>query len=202
LSAQSPLLIPLPEALHGPRVTVRPYNPDDAPAMWEAVEESRDHLWPWLPWVDHYRSPDDARAYMVRARAHWMLREDLPVGVWEREGGRLLGGSGLHRFDWELRSFEIGYWLRRSAEGRGYMTEAVRLLTGLAFDTLLANRVEIRMDPRNTRSRAVPERLGFVLEGTLRSSMLDAEGRPRDQRVYSLLPDEYRRLPWAGSVEG
>lgn len=192
----SRILIELPDHLDGPRVRVRPYRAEDASQVWEAVEESREHLAPWLPWVRHYRSPEDARAFVARAAAWWLLREDLVVGIFERETGRLLGGSGLHRIDWDLRTFEIGYWLRRTAEGRGYMRESVQLLTRLAFDTLAANRVTITMDTRNDRSRAVAAGLGFVHEGTLRNSLPDPDGRPRDIHVYALIPEDYRILPW------
>lgn len=195
----SPVLVYIPEELRGPRVLLRPYRPDDAPLFWEAVAESRDHLAPWLPWVNLYKSVDDAREFMIRARAWWMLRRDLIVGIFDLEGRRLLGGSGLHRMDWEIRAFEIGYWIRRTAQGRGYVTEAVQLLTRMAFETLEANRVEIRMDPRNEPSRRVPERLGFVLEGTLRACAPDSGGKPSDRHVYALTRDDYRRLDWSNS---
>jgi RimJ/RimL family protein N-acetyltransferase len=134
-------LIDIPDALEGPNVRVRRYRLDDAQALWDAVEESREHLAPWMPWVHDYQAPDDAREFLIRTEARWQLREDLSVAIVERESGRLLGGSGLHRMNWPLRAFEIGYWLRRGAEGRGYVSEAVQLLTRLAFDTLDANRV-------------------------------------------------------------
>jgi RimJ/RimL family protein N-acetyltransferase len=192
-----PVLIAVPEQLDGPRVRVRPYHPDDAQALWEAVDESRDHLLPWLPWVNHYASVDDARITIARMQAHWLLREDLPLGVFDLTNGSLLGGSGLHRINWQIRTFEIGYWLRRSAEGHGYMAEAVQLLTSMAFRTLAANRVEIRMDARNARSEQIPKRLGFIHEGTLRNNIPDADGQPRNTHVYALIPDDYRRVPWA-----
>ena len=197
MPAPSPLLIALPDELDGPCVRLRPYRPDDAAALWEAVQESREHLAPWMPWVDDYQEPDDAREFLVRARARWQLREDFGVAVIERESGRFLGGSGLHRMNWPLRTFEIGYWLGWGAEGHGFATEAVQLLARLAFDTLDANRVEIRMDTRNERSRRVAERLGFVLEGTLRRAAADVQGRPTNVHVFALLPEEYWRLPWA-----
>ena len=197
MPAPSPLLIALPDELDGPRVRLRPYCPDDAVALWEAVQESREQLAPWMPWVHDYQALDDAREFVIRAQARWQLREDLGVAIVERATGRLLGGSGLHRMNWPLRTFEIGYWLHAGAEGHGFVSEAVQLLTRLAFDTLDANRVEIRMDTRNERSRRVAERLGFVLEGTLRRVAADVQGRPTDIHVYALLPDEYWRLPWA-----
>lgn len=197
MPAPDPLLIPLPDALDGPRLRVRPYLRDDADALWGAVQESREHLEPWMPWIHEYQDVDDVRSYLVRAQARWQLREDLAVAIVERASGRLLGGSGLHRINWPLRTFEIGYWLRRGAEGHGFATEAVQLLACLAFDTLDANRVEIRMDTRNERSRRVAERLGFILEGTLRRATADVQGRPTSIHVFALLPEEYWRLPWA-----
>ena len=200
MTTPSPILIDLPEEIDGPRVRLRPYRPEDAPAILEAVEESRANLAPWMPWERTFRSLDDARIFVARTRARWILREDLTVGIFERSSGRFLGGSGLHRINWTLRKFEIGYWIRNTAEGQGFVTETVQILTRLAFDTLGANRVEIRMHVDNVRSRRVPERLGYVFEGTLRRLLADAEGRPTDRHFFSLTPEEYRALDWAGDA--
>jgi RimJ/RimL family protein N-acetyltransferase len=130
---------------------------------------------------------------MVRRwRAKWDLREDLAVSIWERDNGRFVGGAGLHRIDWRVGSFEIGYWVRASATGHGYITEAVQLLCGLAFDTLNANRVFIRVASENFRSAAIPKRLGFVHEGTMRNQLRDANGELRDVLVFGLTPGEWR----------
>ena len=83
------------------------------------------------------------------------------------------------------------------------MQETVRLLTRLAFDDLQANRVEIRMDTRNVRSQRVPERLGFVFEGTLRrAGELDESGRPADRHVYALIREDFELLDWARGGSG
>src|SRR5260370_30512633 len=112
-----------------------------------------------MPWVKEYRAPEDALATIRRLRVRWLVREDLITGIFERATGRFLGGSGLSRIDWTIRRFEIGYWLRTSAIGHGYVTETVQLLTRLAFDRLQANRVEIHMDIRYQRSPSAPLRL-------------------------------------------
>lgn len=186
-----PTLVPLPDELRSARVVLRPYRPGDAEAMFAAIDESREHLRPWLPWVDRHATVEDTRDFCARAAARWLTREDLPVAVFDATDGRYLGGSGLHRFSFRDGTYEIGYWLRRSAEGRGYMRETVTLLTGFAFEGLAANRVEIRCDERNERSRRVAERLGFTLEGRLRNTVLDADGQPRNTLVFSLIPEEY-----------
>jgi ribosomal-protein-serine acetyltransferase len=115
----------------------------------------------------------------------------LAVAVLDRTTSRYLGGSGLHRIDWDVPAFEIGNWLRTSAVGQGYVSEAVRLLCGLAFDTLGGKRVEIRCDARNTRSVAVPRRLGFVQEGCLRNQCRDGAGELRDTLVFAMTPEDY-----------
>jgi ribosomal-protein-serine acetyltransferase len=192
-----PVLVDLPQELAGERVLLRPYCEDDAPALWEAVDESRAGLLgEWMPWVKDYQTPEDALATVRRLRARWILREDLVTAIFERGSGRLLGGSGLHRIDWTIRRFEIGYWLRTSATGHGYVTEAVQLLTRMAFDRLEANRVEIRMDVRNTRSRAIPVRLGFVFEGCQRRAMPDIRAQPGDIDIFALIRADYEQLPW------
>lgn len=192
----SPILQALPDQLFGERVVVRPLRPGDGPALWEAVEESREHLRPWMPWVDKHVTPNHSEEVARRAHGRWLLREDLMVGIFERESGRYLGGSGLHRIEWDIPSFEIGYWIRHSEEGKGYVSEAVRLLVGLAFDQLGANRVFIKCDSNNPRSAAVARRLGFIHEATLRNAGRTTRGALRDTLIFALIPADYRALPW------
>lgn len=187
----TPILRDLPNELHGERVLIRPLRPGDGSAIFDAVEESREQIAPWLPWVAKTLAPSDSEEAVRRSMALWALREDLMVGIWDHATGRYLGGSGLHRMDWAVPSFEIGYWLRTSAWGRGYVTEAVGVLCRFAFETLGANRVEIFCDAKNTRSSAVPKRLGFRQEALLRNECRDGAGELRDTLVFALTPDDY-----------
>ena len=197
----SPLLLPIPERLDGERVSLRPRTLADAPALWEAIEESRELLSPWLRTPGRIRSPDDAREFIIREQASWLLRERLTWGVFERENGALLGSVFLLRPDWEARVFELGYWLRKAAQGRGYMREAAMLVTRLAFEDLAANRVLARIDPRNERSRTVLRALEFVPEGTLRRDHIGPQGDLVDVQVFALLREEYEALAWAGGED-
>ncbi|MEA2530492.1 MAG: hypothetical protein QOG89_2136 [Thermomicrobiales bacterium] len=187
--------IPLADELRSERLVLRSYRAGDAEALFEAVAESRERLRQWLDWVDEFETPDHARYYVSGAAQDWARRRDLFFGLFDADG-RYLGNVGLHNVDWSLRSFEVGYWLRDSAEGHGYAQEAVRRLSRFAFDDLAANRVEIRCDPRNERSRRVAERLGFLLEGCLRNSRQDPDGKPRDTLVYALVPGDRERVGW------
>ena len=162
-------------------------------AVWEAVEESREQIGAWLPWVKKTLSLEDSEATARRGAARWQTREELMVFVWEKATNRYLGGSGLHRINWDVPAFEIGYWLRTSAWGKGYVSETVCVLCRFAFDALGANRVEIRCDGRNTRSIAVPRRLGFVQEATLRNHCRDERGELRDTLIFAMTPEDYER---------
>ncbi len=188
-----PLHLDLPEQIVGDRVLLRPWRESDAQGLWEAVDSSRQSLGAWLPWIRDYTEPREAIKSIRRMSAAWLTREDLIVGVFDKTSGDVLGGSGLHRIDWPLRRFEIGYWLRDSAVGHGYITETVQLLTTFAFEQLQASRVEIHMDPRNARSRAIPERLSYVYEGCLRKSLPDVNGEPADREVFALTREDYHK---------
>ena len=185
-------LIPLPPEVRGERVVVRPYRPGDAPGLIAAIDESRTELHEWMAWAPHQRTEDDALDYCLRMAANWIRRDDLSMGIFDARSGRFLGGTGFHRIDWQVRSFETGYWLRTSAVGQGLMSEAVGLLLDLAFGVLDARRVEIRCDRNNGRSAAIPRRLGFTHEGTLRKDLLTPAGEVRDTLIFGMTDDDYR----------
>ena len=194
-------LIPVPGDIRSERLVLRPLQEADAAQVFAAIDESREHLAPFLDWPPRIQNVDDARDLCVRWAAGWMLRSDLGLGIFTADDGRFLGATGMHDPNWALRSFEIGYWLRTSAVGGGYVTEAVQLQTVLAFDVLAARRLEIRCDPNNLSSRRVPERLGFRLEGHLRNAWLDPGGNVRDTVVFAATPEDYPRLKDAWRAE-
>lgn len=185
-------LRPIFEHLKNDRVVIRPYRLEDADDLFTAVVESREHLLPWLPWAIKYATVEDARDTINRMTAVWTLREGFDAGLWDAGTGRFVGGCGLHPRDWAVPAFEIGYWLRANMTGHGYITEAVKLLTDYAFDTFGARRVAIQCDARNERSAAVPRRLGFVHEATLRNAAVAYGDTLRSTLIFALTPDDPR----------
>lgn len=185
-----PLLEDVPERIETERLILRMPNGRDAPALNAAVCESLGELRLYMPWAQTAPSLAQSEAECRRMQAKFLLRDDLPVFVFERRadgsGGDFVGGSGLHRIDWAVRRFELGYWCRSSRQGRGYVTEAAQALTRFAFEQLRARRVEVRMDDNNERSWKVAQRAGFALEGVLRSDSLNPLGAVRDTRIYAL----------------
>jgi len=185
------LLEDVPDHLATERLILRSARGDDAATLNAAVSESLDDLRAYMPWAQTTPSLAQSNADCRRLQAKFLLREDLPMFMFERAAdggeGTFIGGTGLHRIDWTVRRFELGYWCRTSHQGRGFVTEAVRALTRFAFERLQARRVEVRMDETNERSWKLAQRAGFALEGVLRSDSLNPQGEPRDTRVYALL---------------
>ncbi len=187
----NPILRDFPDHFETERLLIRSPRPGDGQMLYEAVRESLEHLKPWMPWAHREISPETQEGIVREMHAHFLTRQDLPLFILRKDNGELVGGSGLHRFDWSVPRFEIGYWVRQRAQRQGFITEAVAGITHFAFSVLGAERVEIRMDDRNERSWRIAERLHFKLEGILRSDARDVNGVLRDTRVYSMIRQEW-----------
>lgn len=180
---QAPLI---PEQFETERLLIRCPNLEDIPLVFESVRESLPELKPWMPWATDAFSLEDAEAFVRRSMAQFFIRENLTVCYFEKSTGRHIGNSGLHRINWEVPRFEIGYWCRSSDTGKGYVTEVVRGLSKLAFEQLGAARVEIRCDDLNIKSAAVAKRCGYRLEGILKNNERNPKGELRATRIYAL----------------
>ncbi|MCU6794268.1 GNAT family N-acetyltransferase [Paenibacillus sp. WQ 127069] len=183
--AYDPILFSIPEAFESRRLLIRAPILDDGIKVNEAIRESIDDLLPWMPWAKTMPTPEESEANIRKARLKFLERSDMRLLILLKENGKLIGSSGLHNIDWKVRRFEIGYWVRSSFGGQGYITEAVEAITNFAIHELQANRVEIRCDSKNIRSYRVAERLGFTLEGIIRNEELSVDGSLRDTMVFS-----------------
>jgi len=146
-----------------------------------------------MVWADEHERVEQSEEQVRKAACAFQERTELRLLLFLKGTGVLVGSSGLHEIDWDVPRFEIGYWVRTSFAGQGYITEAVRAITGFAFECLGARRVAIRCDARNERSARVAERAGYRLEGTLRNEARAADGQLGDTRIYAMLPEEYPR---------
>ena len=195
MDAIEPVLIEVPERIETERLVLRCPRRGDGAVVNAAVLASLDELRPWMPWAGAAPTLEESEAHCRRQQGRFILREDLVMLIFERDDisdreggggeGEFLGGTGLHRIDWTLRRFEIGYWRKTGHAGRGIVTEAVIAMARMAFDALAARRVEIRMDDDNVRSWKVAERAGFTLEALLRFDSVSPANAPRSTRVYA-----------------
>jgi len=176
---------------------IRCWDPHDAPLLSEAITASVEHLKPWMPWA--YNEPEELQAKIERLRlfrSRFDLGEDFVYGIFDREEKQVLGGTGLHTRVGE-GAREIGYWIRAGFINQGLATETSAALVRVAFEVDGVHRVEIHCDPENVRSAAVPRKLGFTHEATLRSRVPFNELRRRDSMIWTLFKEDYPNSPAA-----
>ena len=175
------------------RLTIRCWEPRDAPLLAEAIDTSLDHLRPWMPWVHEEPRPLVDRIDLLRSfRGRFDLGEDFVYGVFDGDEREVIGGSGLHTRV-GAGALEIGYWIRASQVGLGYARETTAALAKVAFRVCGVERVEIHVDPANAASLRIPRALGFAEEATLRRRLPSVEGPQRDSVVFALFADELER---------
>ncbi|WP_025948805.1 GNAT family N-acetyltransferase [Geobacillus thermocatenulatus] len=163
---------------------------EDAESLFALIDSCRPHLRQWLPWVDSTKTAADSKAFIFQGLQKFAAGNGFEAGIWHR--GQLAGVIGIHYMDRANRKTSIGYWLGESFQGMVLMTKACKACIDYLFTQQGMNRVEIRCATENHRSRAIPERLGFTNEGTIR----DAEwlyDHFVDHVVYGMLAREWKK---------
>lgn len=180
------------------RLLVRCFAPADAPALKAAIDSSLEQLLPWLPWAREEPQSVEAKAEALRVfRARFDLDRDWNYGLFTPDERELVGGIGLHVRGGAREARELGYWISRARGGQGLATEAVAALVRVGFEVERLERVEIHCDEENARSAAIPRKLGFRHDGTLRERSARGDGSRGGRMIWSLFAAEYERSPCA-----
>lgn len=170
-------------------VSLKLLEMEDAEEIFALVDESREYLREWLPWVDHMKTEKDYEPVIEMWLKQFSSHDGYQAGI--LYNGNLAGMVGFHGIDWSNKKASIGYWLAKNFQGNGIMTTAVKGLIDQAFQEYELNRVEIQCGVENKKSRAIPERIGFKQDGIIR----DAEylyDHFHDTILYSLLAREWK----------
>lgn len=175
----------------GEDIVIRLLEERHAKELFALTDANRKSLREWLPWVDDTKNVADTRNFIRASLNQYAGNDGFQCGIWFR--GELAGTVGFHLFDWRNRRTSIGYWLGGAYRGHGLMTKAVRVLTDYALTEIHLNRVEIRCATGNKKSCAIPERLGFTREGTLRETEWLYDHFV-DHHVYSMLRSDWLRV--------
>jgi len=156
--------------------------------VFKTVDHNRSHLRKWLPWVDGTKSSADTKEFIKSQLELFAKNSVLVSGIWVQD--RYAGTIGFHKIDWTNKRASIGYWLAEEFQGKGIMGRACRTFTDHAFKELRLNKVEIHCATENKRSRAIPERLGFKHEGSIRQAEWLYDYFV-DHEVYGMLAKEW-----------
>jgi ribosomal-protein-serine acetyltransferase len=168
---------------------LRPWRPEDAPALIEAVHESLESVGRWLPWCHAGYDLEEARAWVAHCRDGWTADEHFAFGIFDRDSGALIGSVGLNQRNRVHRRAALGYWVRQSRQGRGIAWRAARRAARFGFQALGLVRIEIVMLPDNHASRRTAELAGARFEAVARHRLW-VRDQARDAAVYALLPGD------------
>ncbi|MCK4257843.1 MAG: GNAT family N-acetyltransferase [Halanaerobiales bacterium] len=161
-----------------------------AEELFTLTDSCRPYLREWLPWVDGTKTVADTKAFIESTLKQFASNNGFQAGIWYQD--KLAGVIGYHAFNSALKSTSIGYWLSKDFQGKGIMTTACEAMVDYAFLELNFNRVEIRCAEQNYKSRAIPERLGFVQEGIIREAEFLC-GHYVDHVVYGMLAKDWQK---------
>lgn len=199
----SQVLIEVPMPIRTPRLTIRPKQVGDGEITAAAVAETWEELNRWMRWAES-KEAFTAELMEIRNRrvmASFLLRESIELIGIERQTGNAVVWCGFHDIDWEARQCDTGYWVRKSAQRRGFATETTNAMLRYAFGALGMERVGLTHSSANEPSRRVAERLGFRFEGIQRRANLLPGGKSADKYCYARfdvagLPD--LEVRWGG----
>lgn len=185
----NPLLLDVPLQLQTERLILRaPLQTGDGAIVNQAIRDSFNELKAWLPFAQELPDVEETEINSRNAHINFLKRESFRFLIFDKDNNDFIGTTSLQGIDWDIPKCEIGYWINTKYSGKGYMTEAVKELANFGLDRIKFRRIEIRCESTNLKSRAIPEKLGFVLEGTLRNDDLSADGRNlTDTCIYSLI---------------
>ncbi|CAN5472924.1 GNAT family protein [soil metagenome] len=172
------------------RITLKPLSIEMSGEIREFVIHNYNHLAPWFEWLTPDYSELDTIDFISRSLSKDPIISGFNFAI--IVDGKYAGTIGNHGIDQMHNSSSLGYYLGKEYEGKGIMLNSVRVVIHYLYDELKIERLEIRCNVDNLRSRALPERLGFKLEGQLRNAE-KVKGVYRDWAVYGMISDEYRK---------
>jgi ribosomal-protein-serine acetyltransferase len=171
-------------------VTLQLRDERHAQETFDLIKKNK-HLRDWMQWYEVVKTLKDSINNIEGNIEDWEMKTDYHLGIFYHE--QIVGMISLHGINYLANKAAIGYWLDKDYEGKGIITSSVRVLMEYGFNELGINRIEIGAAVTNTRSRLIPERLGFKLEGILRENML-LNGMYLDMAIYGMLKSEYKEL--------
>jgi ribosomal-protein-serine acetyltransferase len=170
-------------------VHLRPLAHYQADAIFKAVDRNRDHLKPWLTWVDDTHDVSDTRDRIKTVLKKTGKGIQYSFSIWCDD--RCIGMISFININLGANHAEIGYWLDKDFTGHGIMTHAVETLLKFGFDTLKVNKIQIWASTKNFGSAAIPDRLGFHQDAIFRQ-YTKHNGQFHDCVAYSMLGEEWK----------
>ncbi len=171
------------------QIAIRPYQPGDAPLLYEAAAESIADIYPWMPWCHPGYTLEESEKWIQTCLVDREAKRAFDFVVYDQHAGKFLGAVAINQIHPVHQFANLGYWARSSCTGHGIAATATRLGAQFGFDELKLKRIEILTAVGNTRSQRVAEKAGATREGVLRQR-LNIGGVWHDAVMFSLIPSD------------
>ncbi|MBL4593329.1 MAG: GNAT family N-acetyltransferase [Flavobacteriales bacterium] len=170
-------------------IVLRLHQEKVASLLFELVEKNRTHFREWLPWLDVNTKIEDTKKFIAGVEDNYKKGLSLNLGIYYQD--KIIGALGFNVIENTNKKAEIGYVLDKDSYGNGIMTKSCKALINYGFNELDLNRIEIKAAVENTKSRAIPERLGFKQEGILQQGEFLYDHFV-DVAVYGMLKENWK----------
>ena len=155
------LVLPVRENLE-----LRLLNMSNAETFFNAIRKNDKHLREWFGWLDYDKTVGDIEKYIKESTERFSRKEGIDLKIWYKN--ELVGAIGLFPWDREHKKTSIAYWLSEEFQGKGIMTDSLKVVIDYIFTEMKLNRIEINCAVKNEKSSAIPKKLGFTFEGIAR----------------------------------
>lgn len=172
-------------------IVLKSFTIDDAEERYRIIDTNREFLKKWLGWLDFYHSSQDVIDFTNVCLNNEKKQISLPLAIYYKE--KFAGSIELKDLDFKNKKTEIGYWLAEEFTGKGIMTRSTKIMVDYAFDNLELNKITILVATENFASQAIPERLGFIKEGTLSDNEC-LYGKFVDNYIYGMTKKNWRKV--------
>ena len=173
-------------------VSLRLFNVSDAEELFTLTMSSKEYLKEWLGWLDYTKTVEDTNEFIKGTLNGMVEIGGYPKSTAIIYKGQIAGTIGFNEVSAANKIGFIGYWLGEEFQGKGIMTKVCKEFIDYGFSELRLNRIEIRAAAENSKSRAIPERLGFTMEGKIRQAEWLYDHFV-DHIVYGMLAEEWRK---------
>ncbi len=168
---------------------LRSHVVEDAQTLFDVAKKNDVYLREWLPWLDDDKTVADTENYIKESIERLSKDEGIDLSIWYEN--QLIGGIGIYPLDLNHKKTSLAYWLTEEFQGKGIMSDSLRIVLNYLFTEKKINRIEVCCAVGNAKSSALPKKLGFTFEGIARQSEWLYD-HFTDMEVYSLLANEWK----------
>lgn len=188
-------LIRIPDSLQTSKVMLRRYQEGEGTVVFHLIKHNNNRLADHFPRSVSQITDENKGELFVRSKiADWYAQRGFFFGIWDIATQTYIGQISVKNLDWEIPKAELAYYIAKEYEGKGIMTEVVKLVIKFSFQELKVKKLFIRIIPSNARSTKLAENCGFLKEGWMRKDFLRSDKTLVDVIYYGITLQDFQAM--------